>query len=188
METRGSIKDIQLDWKSRKTRVTVEVAAAPEEVEKMMDKDLTIIIKQYRQKRSLDANAYYWQLITKLSPVVRTSAPALHNQMLRRYGQPFILDGKLVYLVIPDTDEAAEKAMEAETFHIKPTSEVKTGADGIRYRTYTMLRGSSTYDTKEMTDLINGLVDECKEAGVETLTPEELERMMELYDKKHRAG
>lgn len=55
------------------------------------------------------------------------------------------------------------------------------------YRTYLMLRGSHTYDTKEMSVLINGLVEECKEQGIETLTPDELRRMMEDAEK-HNPG
>ena len=54
------------------------------------------------------------------------------------------------------------------------------------YRTYTVLAGSSTYDTKEMSELINGLVSECKEQGIETLTPDELARMMKDYEENHK--
>lgn len=49
-----------------------------------------------------------------------------------------------------------------------------------------MLRGSSTYDTDEMSKLINGLVSECQEMGIETLPPQELERMMDIYDQHYK--
>ena len=49
-----------------------------------------------------------------------------------------------------------------------------------------MLRGSSTYNTEEMSKLIDGLVSECKEQGIETLPPEELERMMQAYEQNRR--
>ena len=75
--------------------------------------------------------------------------------------------------------------LEAETYHIKPTSQVQKGADGTLFRTYKMLRGSSTYDTKEMSYLIDGLVGECRELGIETLPPRELERMMAVYEQNH---
>lgn len=96
------------------------------------------------------------------------------------------MDGKLAYLVIPDSDNAEMKALEAETYHIKPTSQTKPGADGLMYRTYIMLRGSITYDTKEMSHLVNGLVSDCREQGIETIPPDELERMMAAYDQKWR--
>lgn len=56
----------------------------------------------------------------------------------------------------------------------------------MTYRTYVMLKGSSDYDTREMSELIDGLVSECKECGIETATPEELQRMLDLYDQNRR--
>ena len=127
-----------------------------------------------RKKRSLDANSYYWCLLGKLAEALHISTCAAHNLMLRRYGQLEMMDGKLVYLVVPDTEEAENKALEAETYHIKPTSQTKQGRDGLDYRTYMMLRGSSTYDTKEMAALIDGIVGECRQVGIETLPPDKL--------------
>ena len=57
METKGRIKQINLDWRTRKTAVTVEIDARPDEVEKLNDMDLTAVLKQLRQKRSLEANS-----------------------------------------------------------------------------------------------------------------------------------
>ena len=89
------------------------------------------------------------------------------------------IDGKPVFLVIPDTEEAEKKAEESETYHIKPTSNVREGNDGKMYRTYILLKGSSQYDTAEMSRLISGLVDECQQCGIETLPPDELNRLFE---------
>lgn len=139
---------------------------------------VAIKVTKYNEKRSLDANAYYWLLIGKLAKALNISNNYCHNVMLRRYGVLEEIDGKPVYLVIPNTEEAEKKADEAETYHIKPTSNVREGNDGIMYRTYMLLKGSSRYDTAEMSRLISGLVDECKQCGIETLTPAELERML----------
>lgn len=94
--------------------------------------------------------------------------------------------GGLSYLVIPNTPQAEKRIDEEEMFHARPTTEIKAGKDGETYRTYILLAGSSTYDTKEMSELINGLVSECKEQGIETLPPEELARMMAEYEENHR--
>lgn len=126
---------------------------------------LDVEIKKRRKRRSLDANAYYWQLLSKLAEANGISKNRAHNIMLSRYGQMEEYDGHLVYVVVPDTPDGAEKALEAETYHMKPTSEVQKGIDGTLFRTYKMLRGSSTYDTKEMSYLIDGLVGECRELG-----------------------
>lgn len=136
-------------------------------------------VTKHSEKRSLDANAYYWQLINKLAGVLKISNNYCHNVMLRRYGVLEEFDGTPMYCVIPDTEEAEKKADESETYHIKPTSNVREGNDGVMYRTYMVLKGSSQYDTAEMSRLISGLVDECKQCGIETMTPDELARMFD---------
>ena len=143
------------------------------------DKTYDMEVKQHRKRRSLDANAYYWVLITKAAKRLRISNNRAHNLMLRRYGALEVIDGQVVYLVLPDIDEAEERALESETYHIRPTSQVKIGKDGKQYRTYIMLKGSSEYDTAEMSRLINGIVDECKEMGIETMPPDQLEALLE---------
>ena len=158
-------------------RLTFELESdVSSSIDKMKDKPLRIIAKQWREKRSLDANAYYWVLLSRLAEVAGISKPRAHNLMLRRYGQNLMIAGQMAYLVVPDTTEAEETALEAETFHIRPTSQVKQGKDGKAYRTY----------TKEMSELINGLVAECKEQGIETLPPDELARMMAEYEENYR--
>ncbi|WP_143249352.1 hypothetical protein [Anaerostipes sp. 494a] len=155
------------------------------EYDKLKGKDkLRIRIVQYRKKRSLDANAYYWTLITKFADVIGLSNPEAHNMMLRGYGQSEIFDGKAVYVTIPDTEEAEKKVNNATDYHLAPTSQVRTGNDGVMYRTYRLLRGSRTYDTKEMSRLIDGLITCCKEAGIpetEIVTQNERELLKERY-------
>lgn len=187
MECRGKLHGISKDWVSGEWLITFSSADnLASSVDEINGRDLTITAKQFRKKRSLDANAYYWQLLTKLADKLCISKPHMHNILLRRYGQPEIIDGKRIYLVLPDSDKGCRKAEEAETYHIRPTAQVKTGGDGLMYRTYIMLRGSSTYDTREMSVLIEGLVSECKDQGIETLPPEELQRMMQVYDQNWR--
>ena len=187
MESKGTLIDVSRDWKTGKMRLTFEfdsdVSAA---IDKIKDKLLRITVKLWRDKRSLDANSYYWVLLSRLAEAVGISKPRAHNLMLRKYGQNLVIDSQIAFLVIPDTEEAEETALEAESFHIRPTSQVKQGKDGKAYRTYTVLAGSSTYDTKEMSELINGLITECKEQGIETLPPDELARMMAEYEENHR--
>ena len=190
MEFIGKLKGISKDYISSKLLVTFETDKnVTGQVDNIKDVNLSVVAKKHRKKRSRDANAYYWQLLTQLADKLQLSNPHLHNIMLRKYGQVEQINGKLVYVVVPDDDKGMQIADEAETYHIKPTSEVKTAKDGCQFRTYIMLRGSSTYDTKEMSTLINGLVEDCKEQDIETLTPNELTEMMQAYErnwtKKH---
>lgn len=180
---------LRIDVDSRRMEMTVQcdrddIGGEWDDLRK--NERLVFSVKEYKRKRSLDANAYYWVLVTKLAKVLNLSKPHLHNILLRRYGQPEIIDGQMVFLVLPDSESGIRKADEAETYHIRPTSQVKIGVDGKMYRTYVMLRGSSTYNTAEMSELIDGLVSECKEQGIETLPEEELKRMMQIYEQNWR--
>lgn len=152
------------------------------------DKNKLYDIKEHRSRRSMDANAYYWVLVGKLAKKLNISTARLHNILLRDHGLPFMIDGHISMQPIPDTEAAEEQVLESSTYHLKPTSGVIEGKDGI-YRWYIVLRGSSTYNTEEFSGLLNRIVAECKEQGIETMTPEELHRMRldnAQKDKKDR--
>lgn len=145
---------------------------------------LSLEIKPYRRKRSLDANAYYWVLLTKLAKILKTSNAELHNLLLIKYGFLEIVEGRTVKVVLPDTDAAYKKIMESQVYHLRPTADVREGNDGIAYRTYIMVRGSSTYNTAEMSRLIEGLISDCKDVGMtdsEIISPEERRILKEKY-------
>ena len=147
-------------------------------------KTYTVEIKEFRKKRSLDQNALYWACLTEFARALHMSNNEAHNRMLRSYGQLERYDDKPVYVVLPDTDEAEQKAIEAETYHVKPTSQVKQGNDGNSYRTYMLLRGSSTYTTQEMTRLLDGLIEEMDGIGLDVISPQ-MRALLEERDAKN---
>lgn len=186
MECIGRFKGLGIDLMSKHQKLEIEIDTdIREEYDKLKDKEkLRIRIVQYRKKRSLDANAYYWTLLTKFADVIGLGNPEAHNMMLRGYGQSEIFDGRAVYVTIPDTEEAEKKVNNATDYHLAPTSQVRMGNDDVLYRTYRLLRGSRTYDTKEMSRLIDGLITCCKEAGIpetEIASPNEKEILKERY-------
>lgn len=186
MECIGRLKGLGIDLMSKHQKLEIEIDNdIREEYDKLKDKErLRIRIVQYRAKRSLDANAYYWTLLTKFADVIGLGNPEAHNMMLRGYGQSEIFDGRAVYVTIPDTEEAEKKVNNATDYHLAPTSQVRMGNDDVMYRTYRLLRGSRTYDTKEMSRLIDGLITCCKEAGIpetEIASPNEKEILKERY-------
>ena len=83
--------------------------------------------------------------------------------------------------MLPDTDSVTKAMEQMEEAHFAPTAQVKVGTDGIRYRAWKLLKPSHRYDSKEMSILIDGIVSEAEEAGVETLPKYELERMMKAF-------
>lgn len=186
MKFTGRLKEPIIDYLTGRLTILFEPCEdfrqAYEEL-KGCDK-LSLEIKKYRRKRSLDANAYHWVLVGKLAKVLGMSNAEVHNMALRGYGQPEIYEGKCVYMTIPDTDDARLKVDNAMDYHLSPTSQVREGNDGVMYRTYKLMRGSHTYNTEEMAMLIDGMVTLCKEAGIpdaEIATPDEKRILKERY-------
>lgn len=134
-------------------------------------------LKEHKAKRSLNQNSYYWALLAKVAEKSSISRNRCHNEMLASYGQDEYVDDRLIYVTIPDNEKAEREAMEAETYHLRPTSSVMDGNDGMLYRVWVMLRGSHTYNTAEMRRLLEGMIEEAKQLGIETLPEEELEML-----------
>ena len=166
MNFTGKLEGLKMDYVTRKQSLSLEVNEdARDAFQELKDcEKLVIQIKKYRKKRSLDANAYYWVLITKLARRLELSNPEMHNMCLERYGQLEIMENKVVFVTIPDTEEAENK--------------VRNAMD------YRLLRGSHTYNSEEMARLISGLIIMCKDAQIpdsEIATPEEKRLLKERY-------
>ena len=136
-------------------------------VEGMKEKTYTAEIKEYRKKRSLDANAYLWALINEISNVLRADKEEVYKQMLRRYGQTGLLR------VMPDYVEAFKRSQKYwEVVH-----------ESEKYTDFQFWVGSSLYNSREMSILIDGVVSECRELGIETRPKEEIDAMIEAWGK-----
>lgn len=143
------------------------------------DKEKQWDLTEHKEKRRLTQNAYYWALVGKVAQKTHISSAEIHNRNLRDLGLVERMNGALVPVYIPDTEEAEKTALESETFHIKPTSQVKQGKDGT-YRCYVLLRGSSDMNVSEFSALTDLIIQEAQAQGIETLPPNELAHMREL--------
>lgn len=186
MEMRGRLIDIVRDIFSGEFRITLGVYQVPTSIDALRDAELHISLKKWRNKRSLTANAYYWVLVSKIADAIRAPQGVVHNWLLRDYGQLEMVDGSLLTVMVPETPEAQAKVDRSDLYHLKPTGHMVEGKDGKQFRAYFVMKGSSEYDTKEMATLIDGAVQEAKELGLETLPPEEVQKMMEAYDEAQK--
>ena len=126
-------------------------------------------IKRAKKKLSLEANAYMWVLVDKIASAVGVDKVTVYREAIKN-----IAGNSEIVCVKQD---AAEKLIKG------------WGHNGIGWIAETMpsklegcvnvvlYYGSSTYDTAQMSTLIDHVVDEAKQLGIETLTPAELERM-----------
>lgn len=154
------------------------------------DREKLYDLKEHKEKRSINQNSYYWTLVGKVAQKTKVSSTVIHNQNLRDLGLVLRVNDCVVPIYLPDTDEAEETALNAETYHIKPTSQVKEGNCGQVFRCYVMLRGSSSFNVDEMSALLDLMIQEAKAQGIETMTPSELAHMREVERnaQAHKSG
>lgn len=141
----------------------------------------TFRVEPCKEKRSLNANALYFKMVGKMAAALRMSIPAMHNQLLRKYGEAEIIDGEEVWVALPDTEEAEKKADEDTENHLLPTNK-KTGSR----RWYKMLKPSHEFDTAQMSRLIDGTADEMRQMGLVPPMDEEIEKAIQAYERKHK--
>lgn len=128
------------------------------------DKDKLYEIKEYKEKRSLSQNAYAWKLITELGDVLRKSKEEVYLQMLKDYGQSTII------VVASDINILG---------YFKYYEKIKSFMNkDKKFDEYKIYKGSSEYDSKEMSIFIDGVVQECKSVGIKTLDDLEIEELI----------
>lgn len=171
MECNGKLKSISRDWITKKWELTFETNEdITGSIGKIKDKPLTIIAKLYRNRRSLDANAYAWVLMQKIAEAIHSDKWSVYLMMLERYSRAFTH-----IIVRPDVADRVK----AEWRTVKDLGPITVnGQSGIQLQCYF---GSSTFDSKEMSVFIDGLVAECKQMDIETLPPAEIERMQKEW-------
>lgn len=181
MESKARLLDISIDYETHRPRLTFEVETSLADVDKLRGSDLRLTAKKWREKRSLDSNAYFHVLVGKIAESVSSSVTETKNELIMEYGQLDLdADDKPTTIIMRDDIEWKK----IDALHLRPTTATKVLDDGKLYRVYLVMRGSHTYDTKEMSRLIDGTVEAAKELGIETATPEELARMAAAWEKK----
>lgn len=126
-------------------------------------------LKEYHEKRSLNANNYAWKLITEIANILRISKEEVYLEMLKIYGQSQIVS----VLAEIDVSKYFKYYTEAGESILK----------GKKFKHYKVYMGSSEMDTKQMSILIDGIVQEAKALDIETMTPAELSRLKEAWQE-----
>ena len=120
-------------------------------------------VKEHRQKRSKSQNAYMWEIISKIADIQRLSKEDVYLQMLKDYGQSEIIS--MLSTINPKG-------------YLKYYEEIGNGqVNGKDFTHYKVYKGSSEYDSKEMSILIDGVIQEAKQLDIETLTPQQIAEM-----------
>ena len=174
MEFTGEVKGIARDWETNKFNITFSINenSAVNEIDMLKDSKLSIKAVKHREKRSLDSNAYAWVLMQKIAEAVNSNKWDVYLELLQKYSRSF------THVIIKP--EAIDRMKELYRTCVDLGEISVNGTTGHQLQVY---YGSSTFNTKEMSVFIDGIVSECKELGIETLAPDELERMKAAWNQ-----
>lgn len=182
MQIQATLKDITIDFMTGDTVVSFVTKVKPQDLAistaEIKGKIADLRAVEHKEGRSLNANSYFHVLVAKIAEKIQPplSKPACKNMLIGRYGQIDLIDDQAVFI---KTQIPPEKMQEQEDLHaICCGNKIENGLQLYFYRIY---RGSHTYNTKEMSILIDGTVQEAKDLGIETYTPEQIERLKALW-------
>ena len=136
-----------------------------------LDKDIKYDLKidKHRNKRSLDANNYAWHLINEIANALRMSKEEVYLRMLKDYGQREYVS----MLANVNPNRISEYYEEQGTFKHNNNT----------FKSYMFYIGTSQYDSREMSIFIDGLVQEARHLGIETLEDIEIENLIKEMEK-----
>lgn len=126
-------------------------------------------VKEYKKKRSLNANNYFWELTTELANVLKMDKEEVYFNLLQKYGQSEMVS------VVANIDvrpyfkyctEAGESILNGKTF-----------------KHYKVYKGTSEMNSKEMWILTEGLISECETQNIPTKSKEEITSLLESWQK-----
>lgn len=175
MKLRGKIKSIAKNIINGHFDVTIEMTEGDaHDIASLADKDLSVELKQWRNHRSLDANALLWACIGDMVKALGGDKWDYYIKYLREYGQYTMIQ------LQPDALEQFKKVYrECEVIG----SRYVDGKEMLQVLCY---YGSSTYDTKEFSVLLDGVIQDMKHAGVEPPTSEEMKRSLEMWENEQK--
>ena len=177
MQARGTIKSIARDYKSGCYSVSIELTECNiGEVDELREQDLSIEFKKYHNPRSNAANALLWHCIGVIASHQlgenKKSPWEIYLSLLRKYGQ---------YTMIAVRSNAVEQFKKS----YRECEEVgrRFDSDGTEWVHLLCYFGSSQYDSREFSVLLDGCIDDMKQAGMPTPTSEEMRRTLEALER-----
>lgn len=173
MEFTGKIKNVKFDWNHKKWQITFDMNECPEEEINVLNQceKLTINVKKFRKRRSVDANALLWVCLGQIAAEIGADKWDVYLQMLKRYG-------RYTYICVKPSVVEAVKLQWRECEVIGEL--MINGQQSVQMLVYF---GSSTYNTKEFSVLLDGVISEMRELGLQTPASEKMERALEQYEK-----
>lgn len=127
------------------------------------DREKLFEVKEFKQHRTLSQNAYVWKLINEIANKVNKTKEDVYLQMLKDYGQCEVI---------------SMKSNINPNGYFKYYEPIGKGyVNGNEFVHYKIYKGSSEFTTLEMKYLLDGVIQECENLDIPTLTEEQIEKM-----------
>ena len=177
---RGRLIDLSRGMNG-KQRITLEIDTDfRETADRLKDKDLSIEIKQYKERRSKSANAYFHLLVNKIAAETGESDEAVKKRLVEEYGAiDKDANGLMAGVKVPHLVDITKYWPYVRYLETRIE-------DGKAFDLYLFYKHTSDMDTKEMARLIDGAISEARELGIETDTPEQIEKFKSLWAEAER--
>ena len=133
-----------------------------------------VSIKEHREKRSKNANSYMWELVTQIADVIGSTKEEVYLQELKRYGQSMMIPVK-----------SGNPGQRPDGYFKYYEFNQKGYIKNVPVDWYIVYKGSSDYDTKEMSILLNGIVSDCKELDIPTLEDIRIRELIDDWEKNY---
>ena len=169
---KGRLKDhiIKLGGK---VVLMLDTDLSAEYLDELKDKELKVQVSVWRQDRSLNANNYCWKLLDEIAQRMHSTKEEVYQDIISKVG---------VFEILPIRNEAVDNFVEkwksrglGWVCNIMRDSKIPNYTNVIAYY------GSSVYNTKEMSRLIDEVVQEAQALGIQTKTPQELAELKSLW-------
>lgn len=165
---------LTLDGKMEVTFTTSRVYL--QDLKEIQDKELSVKVVPFRQKRSLSQNAYMWSLVNELSIKLVRPREDIYKSYIKDYG---------VYEIVAVNTKAVDRLVSNWSKNGLGWFTNVMGESSIKDVTKIVLYyGSSTYNSKEMTRLLDAIIEDCKLYGINTMTISDIMLLQNENDKE----
>lgn len=180
LDTTGTITDINIDFKTHKAKISLLLDTKQLDIveELKNENKLNVELKKYRKHRSLDANAYFWKLLQELCELAEIDSVEEYKRRIKELGifRRFKIE--------KDNIKTFEKMWTSQGTAWFCEVADTTYIENIEFKIINAYYGSSSYNSKQMSRLIDGVVQDCEIYGIETKPKEEIESLLKEWDKK----
>lgn len=177
-EFTGRVVGMSINVETNKANVTLEINEKSD-ILKFFDEikafgKLVIRLAKHRKKRSLNANAYAWHLMGEIAESQGITSEEVYRHQIREVG---------IFRVVEINEAAADTLSHSWGLH--GLGWFAERLDYGKTEGFVLMRlyyGSSSYDSKQMSRLLENIIQDCEALGIQTKTPDEIANLVSLWE------